>query len=180
MFSTILLQVHLFYQIWSKEFGVHHQLCFTVTYLLTYSMVQSPSWEANWFAASQEIPRILWNPKVHYRTHKRPPPVPILDQLSPVHIPTSHILEIYPNIIHPSIVNYIERLNPYKRHLQVPLVTVKLHQQLHYLLSLQPAHQLIRLPCNPHHTLSAGTSKSKRDKEVRFTIFRLLFYSYEH
>jgi len=26
--------------------------------LLTYSMVQSPAWEANWFAASQEIPRI--------------------------------------------------------------------------------------------------------------------------
>ena len=46
--------------------------------LLTYSMVQSPSWEANWFAASQEILRILWNPKVHHRTHKRPPPVPIL------------------------------------------------------------------------------------------------------
>ena len=43
-------------------------------------MEQSPSWEANWFAASQEIPRILWNPKVHYRTHKSPPPVPILDQ----------------------------------------------------------------------------------------------------
>jgi len=30
-------------------------------------MVQSPSWAANWFAASQEIPRISWNPKVHYR-----------------------------------------------------------------------------------------------------------------
>jgi len=34
-------------------------------------MVQSPSWAANWFAASQEITRISRNPKVHYRTHKR-------------------------------------------------------------------------------------------------------------
>jgi hypothetical protein len=29
---------------------------------ITYSMEQSPSWEANWSAASQEIPRILRNP----------------------------------------------------------------------------------------------------------------------
>jgi len=29
-------------------------------------MVQSPSWEANRFAASQEIPRISRNLKVHY------------------------------------------------------------------------------------------------------------------
>jgi len=70
--------------------------------LLTYSMVQSPSWEANWFAASQEIPRISRNPKVHYRTQKRPPPVSILGQPNPLHIPTSHLLEIHPNIIHPS------------------------------------------------------------------------------
>jgi len=62
------------------------------TYLHTYSMVQSPPWEANWFAASQEIPRILWNPKVHYRPHKRPPPVPILGQPNPIHISTSHLL----------------------------------------------------------------------------------------
>ena len=65
-------------------------------------MVQSPSWEVNRFAASQEIPRIWRNPKVHYRTHKRPPPVFILGQRNPVHIPTSHLLEILPNIIHPS------------------------------------------------------------------------------
>ena len=70
--------------------------------LLTYSMVQSPSWEANCFAVSQEIPRISRNPKVHYRTHKRPPPGSILDQPNPVHIPTSHLLEIHLNIIHPS------------------------------------------------------------------------------
>ena len=65
-------------------------------------MVQSPSWAANWFAASQEIPRISRNPKVHYNTHRRPPPVCILGQPNPVHIPTSHLLEIHPNIIHPS------------------------------------------------------------------------------
>ena len=48
-------------------------------------MAQSPSWEANWFAASQEIPRIS---QVHYRTHKRPPTVPIL---------ASPIQSIYPH-----------------------------------------------------------------------------------
>ena len=65
-------------------------------------MVQSPSWEANWFAASQEIPLISRNPKVHYRTRKCPPTVPFLSQLDPVHPPTSYFLKIYPNIIHSS------------------------------------------------------------------------------
>ena len=43
-------------------------LTYLLIYLLNYSMVQSPSWEANRFAASQEIPRISRNPKVHYRS----------------------------------------------------------------------------------------------------------------
>ena len=63
--------------------------------------MQSP-WEANWFAVSQGIPRISWNPKVHYRTHKRPPPVSIPGQPNPGHIPPSQLLEIQPSIIHPS------------------------------------------------------------------------------
>ena len=62
--------------------------------------MQSPSWAANWFAASQEIRRISRNPKVHYRTHKDPPPVSILGQPNPVHIPTSYLLEMRPNIIY--------------------------------------------------------------------------------
>ena len=49
----------------------------SLTHSLTHSMEQSPSWEANRFSASQEIPRILWNPKVHYRIHKCPPPLAV-------------------------------------------------------------------------------------------------------
>ena len=72
--------------------------------LLTYLLHGAESFlKANWFAASHKIPRISRNPRVRHRTHKGPPPVSILGQPIPVHIPTSHLLQIHHNIIHPSM-----------------------------------------------------------------------------
>ena len=69
--SLCLILLNMFY--------VPLNLCFTFFYkfwgrrmfvfLLTCSMEQSPFWEANRFSASWEIPRILWKPKVYYRSH---------------------------------------------------------------------------------------------------------------
>jgi hypothetical protein len=67
----------------------------TSAYLLTFSMEQTPSLETNRFEAGQEIPRNLWNPKVHYRVHKYPHTLYILSQLNLVLIPISNFLKMF-------------------------------------------------------------------------------------
>ena len=71
----------------------HYKFCNRVLHKLTYLLIR---WSRvllenlTGSAASQEIPRILSNPEVHYRTHKCPQPVPILSQLHPVPTTPSH------------------------------------------------------------------------------------------
>jgi hypothetical protein len=98
--------------------------------LVTRSMEQDPSWESNWFLSCQDISRILWNPKVHCRIHKFPPPVPFLIQLNPIHVPTSFsIAYIVPNDLSSSeafFVNGRNMLHFYGEELSEPRTTPKL------------------------------------------------------
>ena len=60
---------------------------------MTKSLEQNPSWDANRFAANQEIPRISWKPNVHYRIQTRPPAGPCPEPDNPVHTSPSPPLE---------------------------------------------------------------------------------------
>ena len=99
------------------------------------------------FKLVKKFPSISRNPKVHYRTHKRPPPVSILGQPNPVHIPTSHILEIHPNIIHPSTPRSsqwsLSLRFPHQDPIQPPLLTPTRHMpKIRIVLSTEQASRM--------------------------------------
>jgi hypothetical protein len=65
-------------------------------------MEQSPSENLILHLACQEIPRLLWNPKIHYRVQNSLPPVPILSQMNQIHTLQPFFLTFHFNIILPS------------------------------------------------------------------------------
>jgi hypothetical protein len=57
--------------------------------------------------ATRRIPKILWNPKVHYSINKSPPLVFIMGHMKPVHITPSDFSKIHFNIILPLRSKYV-------------------------------------------------------------------------
>lgn len=61
------------------------------------------TWKDSSCSASQDMPRILWNPKLHNRINNSPPPpVPIPTQINPIHALPYYFLKINFNILFPS------------------------------------------------------------------------------
>jgi hypothetical protein len=64
-------------------------------------------------SACQEIPRLLWDPNVHYRVHRSPTLDPVLIHMTPILTITSYYCEIHFNIISHMHIRYPSVLFPY-------------------------------------------------------------------
>jgi hypothetical protein len=69
----------------------HMYIIYILLYIIANFMELSPFWEAAYYEASQDILKILWNPKIYYCVHKSPSVVPILSQMNPVRITPSYL-----------------------------------------------------------------------------------------
>jgi hypothetical protein len=128
-------------------------------------MQLSPSWEADRSSAGQEIPRDLWNPKVHYRTHNSPPPVPILSHINPLLAPPPfHFLHIMFHV--PNLMFLVRCLSCTKQSVQVRGFVVFRNMVICYceeLLAPRPTYKL------EDHPLSAI-------RDCLFNVFAATFH----
>ena len=74
-YSSILKQKLKSHDTYCTEYAIYLSIYLSI-YLIYLSnpMEQSPSLEDKRLSASQKIPRILWNLKVHYGMQQNPPP----------------------------------------------------------------------------------------------------------
>jgi len=98
----------------------------------------SPSWEANRFSSCQEIPRILWNPKILYFIRKCPPYVPILSQHDSIHTPKYPFLKTLFNIILPSALESpkwsLSLRCPHQNPVNASLISIRATYTTHFVI----------------------------------------------
>jgi hypothetical protein len=97
----------------TRKLSMSHNL-FCHTYIHTYithTDSMSSSWQAFCLSPSQEISRILWNPRVYCRVHRSTLPIPILSQINSVNTPPYYSPKINFNIIRQSTLRSSEFLS---------------------------------------------------------------------
>ena len=102
-------------------------------------MEQSPSWGADSNFASEEIPRNLWYPKVHYHFRKSPPLVP--SQMVPVHALPSYFWRTFVILSSHLSLGLPRRLFP-----SIFVTETLMHHFLSSIRATPPAHLFLVRP----------------------------------